>query len=113
MTDLILTTRRTIEAGPEQIYTAWLDPVVIAKYMTIGPDMQARHVRNDPASSRIAFTWETPWSAPGSMVDLPLTPVTEGTEVMLTHLKFPSGQSRDGHLKGWTGILERLGGLVA
>jgi uncharacterized protein YndB with AHSA1/START domain len=139
MTDLTLTTRRTIKASPEQVYMAWLDPVVIAKYMTMGPDMQARDVRNDPRVggrfffnmvgeranphqgtyteltpyTRIAFTWETPWSASGSRVDLTLTPVAGGTEVVLTHVKFVSEQSRDGHLKGWAGILERLDGLVA
>jgi uncharacterized protein YndB with AHSA1/START domain len=55
--------------------------------------------------SRITFSWETPWSAPDSEVDIQLTPVEGGTEVVLIHVKFRSEDSRDGHLKGWTRIL--------
>jgi uncharacterized protein YndB with AHSA1/START domain len=139
MTDLSLTCRRTIKATPEAIYNAWLDPVMIAKYMTMGPDMVARDARSDPRVggrfhfvmvgekesphegtyltltpySRIAFTWESPWSAPGSQVDITLKPVAGGTEVVLTHVKFLSEDSRDGHNKGWTGILERLDKMLA
>jgi uncharacterized protein YndB with AHSA1/START domain len=139
MTDLTLTCRRTIKASPEQVYNAWLDPAMMLKYMTMGPDMQARDARTDPRlggrfhfvmvgekenphtgtytalepHSRIAFTWETPWSAPESRVELRLTPVPDGTEVVLTHVKFVSEQSRDGHLKGWTGILQRIDEMLA
>jgi uncharacterized protein YndB with AHSA1/START domain len=139
MTDLSLTCRRTIKATPEQVYNAWLDPAMIAKYMTMGPNMVARDARSDPRVggrfrfvmvgekeaphegtylaltpySRIAFTWESPWSAPGSQVDITLKPVAGGTEVVLTHVKFMSEESRDNHNKGWTGILERLGTMLA
>lgn len=139
MTDLTLTCRRTIKASPEQVYNAWLDPAMMLKYMTMGPDMQARDASTDPRvggrfhfvmvgekenphtgtytalepHSRIAFTWETPWSAPESRVELRLTPVPDGTEVVLTHVKFVSEQSRDGHLKGWTGILQRIDEMLA
>lgn len=139
MTDLTLTCRRTIKATPEQVYKAWLSPDMILKYMTFGPEMACQNAiadarvggrfsfdmvgenRNPHAGtylvldphSHIAFSWETPWSAPESRVDLLLTPVPGGTEVVLTHVKFLSEQSRDGHLKGWTGILDRLGGMLA
>lgn len=138
MTDLTLTCRRVIKASPEQVYKAWLDPAMITKYMTMGPDMQARDARTDPRVggrfhflmvgeneaphegtytdltpySRIAFTWETPYSAPESHVELLLTPVSGGTEVVLNHVKFLSEGSRDGHFKGWTGILGRLEGMT-
>ena len=139
MTDLSLTCRRTIKATPEQVYKAWLDPKMILKYMTMGPDMRAQDASADPRvggrfsfvmqgeqahphagtylvlkpHSHIAFSWETPWSAPESRVDLVLTPVDGGTEVVLTHVKFLSEQSRDNHNKGWASILDRLGGMLA
>jgi uncharacterized protein YndB with AHSA1/START domain len=139
MTDLSLTCRRTIRATPEQVYNAWLDPKMILKYMTMGPDMRALDAKSDPRvggrfsflmqgeqahphagtylvlepHSHIAFSWEAPWSAPESRVDLTLTPVDGGTEVVLTHVKFVSEQSRDNHTKGWTGILDRLDGMLA
>ena len=139
MTDLTLTCRRTINATPEQVYKAWLNPEMIIRYMTFGPEMAAQNAMSDPRVggrfsfdmvgenrnphagtylvltpySHIAFSWETPWSAPESRVDLVLTPIPDGTEVVLTHVKFLSDQSRDGHFKGWTGILDRLDGMLA
>ena len=134
MTELSLTCRRTIKATPQQVYEAWLNPEMIKKYMTFGPEMACQNAiadarvggrfsfdmvgenRNPHAGtylvlnpfSHIAFSWETPWSAPESRVDLVLIPVADSTEVVLTHVKFVSEQSRDGHFKGWTGIFERL-----
>jgi uncharacterized protein YndB with AHSA1/START domain len=139
MNDLTLTTRHVFKASPERIYRAWLDPEMMARYMTLGPDMVAQKTAVDPRVggrfqftmvgekenlhtgtyreltpySRITFTWESPWSAPGSMVDITLTPVEGGTEVVLTHVKFTSESSRDGHHKVWTTILAHLDGLVA
>ncbi len=139
MTDLSLTCRHTFKASPERVYKAWLDPVTMIKYMTMGPDMIARDAKCDPRVggkfyftmvgekehphtgtyreltpySRITFTWEAPWSLPGSLVDITLTPVGEGTEVVLTHIKFATEESRDGHFKGWTGILARLDAMLA
>lgn len=139
MTDLTLTCRRTIKATPEQVYNAWLNPQMITKYMTFGPEMACQNVTSDTRvggrfsfdmvgenrnphagtylaltpHSHIAFSWETPWSAPESRVDLVLTAVPGGTEVVLTHVKFLSEQSRDGHFKGWTSIFERLDAMLA
>jgi uncharacterized protein YndB with AHSA1/START domain/DNA-binding transcriptional ArsR family regulator len=138
MSDLSLTCRHTFKASAERIYNAWLDPAMMIRYMTMGPDMVARDASCDPRVggrfrftmvgekenlhtgtyreltpySRITFTWEAPWSTPGSLVDITLTPVEGGTEVVLTHVKFTSEESRDGHFKGWTGILSRLDGFL-
>jgi uncharacterized protein YndB with AHSA1/START domain len=139
MTDLTLTCRRTIKASPEQVYNAWLDPVTMRRFMSPRPDMHVSEARSDARVggrffvlmqgdkpyphegtylelvpySRLAFTWEAPWSAPGTRVDISLTPVAEGTEVVLTHGKFMSEESRDNHLQGWTGILGKLDALFA
>jgi uncharacterized protein YndB with AHSA1/START domain len=58
--------------------------------------------------SRLVFTWEAPWSAPGTTVTVDLTPVEDGTEVVLTQVRFTDPQSRDSHAEGWTGILAKL-----
>ncbi|MBA3911666.1 MAG: SRPBCC domain-containing protein [Rhodobacter sp.] len=134
MTDLTLTCRRVIKAAPELVYNAWLDPAVMTRFMSPGPDMHVSEARSDPRvggrffvlmqgdkpyphegsylelvpHSRIVFTWEAPWSAPGTQVELVMTPVAEGTEVVLTHVKFMSEEARDNHFAGWTGILEKL-----
>lgn len=112
MTDLSLTYSHTIKATPEQVYNAWLNPDMILKYMTFGPEMACQKAISDPRvggrfsfdmvcenrsphagtylvltpHSHIAFSWETPWSAPESRVDLVLKPVPERTDVVLTHV---------------------------
>lgn len=138
MPDLTLTCRRLLKATPEQIYQAWLDPAMITRYMTMSPDLRCEEASADPRVgghfaftmvgdnrsphtgtytaldpfSRIAFTWQSPWSAPESAVTITLTPVDGGTDVVLTHVKFTTEASRDNHAKGWTGILERLDAML-
>jgi uncharacterized protein YndB with AHSA1/START domain len=136
--DLRLTCRRVIAASPEAIYRAWLNPEMMIRFMSPGPDMHVSEARSDARPggrfyicmegekslphegtyreltpfSRIVFTWEAPWSAPGTEVELQLVPVAEGTEVVLTQTRFNSEELRDGHLKGWTGILGKLAGVL-
>lgn len=139
MTDLSLTCRRVIKASAEQVYKAWLDPAMMTRFMSPRPDMHVREARSDARIggrfyvmmvgekdfphegtykvlepySRIVFTWEAPWSAPDTQVDLQLAPLAGGTEVTLTHVKFVSEESQDSHEQGWTGILGKLAGLFA
>ena len=139
MTDLSLTTSRVINASPERIFDAWLDPAMLMRFMTPGPGMTAPKATNDPVvggrfdilmkagdqeiphagtymeidrPKRLVFTWESPFSMEGSTVTLDLALVEGGTEVTLTHVKFPSEESRDNHNAGWTAILEALSGAV-
>jgi uncharacterized protein YndB with AHSA1/START domain len=139
MTDLSLTCRRTIKATPEQVYNAWLDPAKMTRFMSPGPNMHVREARADARvggrffvmmvgdkdlphegtykeltpHSRIVFTWEAPWSAPDTQVELVFNPVPDGTEVVLTHVKFMSEESRDNHTQGWNGILGKLDAIFA
>ncbi len=140
MTDLTLTARRTIKASPKRVFEAWLDPDMMARFMSPRPDMSVSEARTEARvggrffvnmtdgdkhlphegtykeitpHSRLVFTWEAPWSAPGTFVTIDFNPVPDGTEVVLTHVKFLSEESRDNHLMGWTGILEKLGKAVA
>jgi uncharacterized protein YndB with AHSA1/START domain len=134
MTDLTLTARRIIGAEPKRVFEAWLDPVLMQRFMAPGPGMHVREARADARVggrfhimmvgdkdyphdgtykeitpySRLVFTWETAWSAPDTTVEITFTPVQGGTEVELTHTRFVSEQSRDNHLEGWTAILQKL-----
>lgn len=134
MSDLSLTCRRTINASPEQVYRAWLDPATMARFMSPRPDMSVSEVSNDPRVggrfrvvmmadralphegtykelipfSRIVFTWEAPWSAPGTEVEIALVPSGTATELVLTQTRFMSEESRDNHTDGWNGILGKL-----
>jgi uncharacterized protein YndB with AHSA1/START domain len=135
MTELSLAVTRTIAAPANQVFEAWLDPQMIAKFMRPMPDMPAPDVKNDPVEggrfdivmkagddeiphagtyreisrySRLIFTWESPFSIDGSTVTLDFDEVDGKTKVTLTHVKFPSEESRDNHENGWTAILAAL-----
>ena len=59
--------------------------------------------------NRIAFTWESQYSTvEGSTVTLDLIPDGAGTLLTLTHVRFASESSRDGHKGGWGAILDGL-----
>ncbi len=134
MTDLTLSVSRTIKAPARRIFDAWLDPVMMAKFMVPRPEMTTREVACDPRvggrfrivmvgdkdyphegtyqeisrHSRLVFTWEAPWSAPGSTVTITLTDLGDATRVDLDHIRFQSEESRDNHAMGWTGMLANL-----
>ena len=135
MTDLSLTTHRTIAAPQEAVFNAWLDPEMLRKFMRPGPGMTTPKAQTDPVKggrfelvmkagddeiphagtykeidphSRIVFTWESPFSADDSTVTLDFEPDGDGTKVTLTHVRFVSEESRDNHMGGWTGILAAL-----
>lgn len=140
MTDLRLTARRTIKAPQKQVFEAWLDPKMMARFMTPRPGMHVSEARSDARvggrffvgmvsdgkdlphegsykeitpHSRLVFTWEAPWSAPGTYVEILFNEVKDGTEVVLTQVKFTTEESRDNHLGGWTGILGKLEAVFA
>lgn len=140
MTDLSVTTSRIIAAPAQKTFDAWLDPKALAKFMIPASGMPEPVCKTDPVEggrfnilmiagdveiphagtykeisrySRLVFTWESPHSVDGSTVTLEFEEVEGGTNVTLTHVKFPSEESRDNHDSGWSLILEKLDTLAA
>jgi uncharacterized protein YndB with AHSA1/START domain/predicted transcriptional regulator len=138
MDELELTVSRTIAASREKVFNAWLSPKTLARFMRTAADgLEAAKVETDPVKggrflivmvtpereiphsgtylevdphSRLSFTWESPHSLDDSVVTIDLVPLGENsTELTLKQVKFRSEQARDGHVKGWTAILENLG----
>lgn len=61
---------------------------------------------------KLVFTWS--WEGDPSqptLVTVSFADVAEGTEVVLTHERFISTETRDHHRQGWQGILDKLGPL--
>lgn len=141
MTDLTLQIERTIAAPREALFKAWLDPEMLKRFMLPGgPDMSVPRASTDPREGgrfeiimlaggqelphcgtyreitpheRIVFTWESHHSTEkDSEVTLDFMPEGDGTRVTLTHVRFPSEESRDNHQKGWGGILAALDGVM-
>jgi uncharacterized protein YndB with AHSA1/START domain len=136
--ELSLTLQRRIKAPVEKVYAAWLDPATLARFMANCQGMSLAAAETDPRVggrfllamqtsggivdhrgtylelvpySRIAFTWESRFcTVEGSTVTLDLAPDGEVTLLTLTHVRFETESSRDGHSGGWTTILD---GLVA
>lgn len=134
--DLTLTVERQINAPPDRVFDAWLDPEMLMRFMCPGPGMTTPQASCHPHEggrfdlvmkngddemphggvyqvidrpNKLVFSWESPFNAPGSTVSLTFSPRDGGTHVSLTHVRFVSQESRDNHLGGWTNILEMLG----
>jgi len=134
-TPLSLTVERTINAPPETVFDAWLNPEMLMRFMCPGPGMTTPSATADPKTggrfdlvmkagddemphggvyqeidrpNRLVFSWESPFNAEGSTVTLELSPVSGGTHLTLNHVRFVNQESRDNHEGGWTAILAKL-----
>ncbi len=59
-------------------------------------------------ATRLQFTWASFNSQEDSTVTLDFAANNGGTDLTLTHIRFPSEESRDNHISGWTNILQTL-----
>mgnify|MGYP001098834655 CR=1 FL=1 len=135
MSDLNLKVSKTVNAPIESVFNAWLDPEMLAKFMTPGEGVTVPRAENDPRvggsfhitmlagdkemphsgeyltidpHSLLIFTWQSSHSIDGSTVSLNFSEVEGGTNVELTQVKFLHEEARDSHLGGWTSILNAL-----
>lgn len=134
-TDLALKLTRRISASPEALIDAWLDPVMLKRFISPGEGTSTVRAETDPRvggryeivmhnemgevphwgeyreidrPNRLAFTWNSPHAVPDSLVTLTFRAVGNETEVTLIHDRFPSEAERRGHEGGWTSILQAL-----
>lgn len=130
-----MTVQRKVAASPARVYEAWLDPVMLQRFMLPCEGGSVPEAVTDPRvggafrivmrdagkdtahtgtyldltpHQRLVFTWHSPHSVEGSVVTLTLTPEGEDTLIELRQDRFASEGARDGHRKGWTMILAAL-----
>ena len=136
MTELKTTVSKTIAAPADKLFDAWLDPEKLATFMLPKPGMPQPEVKMDARVGgrfdilmdtgeskiphhgeyieidrprRLVFSWNSPFSAEGSEVTIEFTENSPNeTEITLTHIKFPSEESRNNHEAGWGNILSSL-----
>jgi len=142
MDQLELTVSRTISAPRAAVFEAWLSPRTLAKIMRPSAGDGPARVTNEPVEGgrfeivmttadkkeiphtgtylevdphrRLAFTWASPHSLDDSVVTIDFAESgPQATEITLHQVKFRSEQARDGHVRGWTTILDALEGAVA
>lgn len=139
MTDLSLTVSRVINAPAKAVFEAWLNPEMLRQFMIPGDSMLVPSATTDPTEggrfeivmrngdqdlphsgtyteisphSRIAFTWEIPFSEDSSDVTITFSTKGDATEVELNHTKFATEESRDNHNAGWVKILDSLANVL-
>jgi uncharacterized protein YndB with AHSA1/START domain len=136
MTELSVHIEKNIKAPIEKVFDAWLDPTLLARFMTPMPGMPDSDVVNEPCESgtfsiimhvgneklphtgtyleisrpkRLVFTWGSDRSLDDSRVTLDFTDTGDGhTKVSLSHVKFIDEEARADHEGGWENILDRL-----
>ncbi|HEU0221387.1 MAG TPA: metalloregulator ArsR/SmtB family transcription factor [Paracoccaceae bacterium] len=138
MTELTLTARRLIRAPAARLFAAWLDPALLARFMITAENITIPEAEADPRvggrfhllmrragrdlphggtyleitpPTRLVFTWESDFAPEGGTVTLDFREAGDATELTLTHTKFLSEESLEGHRMGWTAILARLDAL--
>lgn len=136
MSDLKVNISRKIDAPIEKVFDAWLDPVMLSRFMIPAKGMANPQVKCDPRKggafeilmqvgdeqiphtgkyleldrpNKLAFSWESSASLPDSVVTLIFSKVDEKTtNVNLTHTKFKDETRRSNHESGWGNILTEL-----
>ncbi len=133
--DLTLTVTRRIAAVPARVYAAWTEAASLAAFMSNCAGMGAARAETDSRvggrfrivmtsdgreiphegtwlelipAAKLRFTWESPYSVEGSEVTITLAADGPGTLLTLTQRRFAHEGARDGHVKGWTAILDAL-----
>lgn len=134
--ELELTVTRRIPVSRQKVFDAWLSPSTMEKFMRPPGSGKPARVSNDPVRggrfsiimamadkeiphagtyleidphSRLAFTWESPYSLEDSVVTIDFAEPEPGfTEITLHQVKFHNEAARDGHIEGWTMILDCL-----
>lgn len=135
--DLRLELTRVIKAPRARVFDAWTRPEMIRlwfgpegmKPSEVSTDAQVdgaysiamescegkgaskatgRYLQVNPYDL-LQFTWDASW-APGeeSLVTIHFRDMDGGTEIKLIHDRFSTKESRDGHNRGWSGILDHL-----
>ena len=138
MTTTEYRTSRIVEASPEEVFAAWTDPVVLARWFGPGsmttPDVEidarpgggyrfgmldddgsrftvvGTFVTVDPPR-RLQFTWRWEGGVPHtfeSVVTVELEPAGHATELTLVHGGFPDDAAASGYSDGWERSLPKL-----
>lgn len=141
MTDLTVAVNKTIHAPIERVFDAWLDPKMLAQFMTPMPGMPESDVKNEPQEggsftiimhagdddlphtgtyleidrpNKLVFSWVSHCSVDGSTVTLDFTRLDgDKTNISLSHVKFIDEGTRSDHEGGWSNILDKLNDVMS
>jgi uncharacterized protein YndB with AHSA1/START domain len=123
----------TLRATPEAVFAMFVDPAHLIRWIGISAELdprpdgtfrfevvpgqfcEGRFVDLEPPR-RLSFTWG--WTDPsfgvapgGSLVEVTLRPVAEGTRLRLVHRDLPTDDNRQLHDDGWARFPARLAAI--
>jgi uncharacterized protein YndB with AHSA1/START domain len=134
-----LTLTRGYPVAPEKVWRAWTDPQAVAKWWGPGPGEPVSLAELDVRvggrfrivfggadgkahecagiykevvpNRKLVFTWSWPNTTPEriSLVTIEFRRSGSGTDLEFKHEQFFDEQARDGHQRGWSGALDKLG----
>jgi uncharacterized protein YndB with AHSA1/START domain len=142
MTELSVNIEKTINAPIEKVFDAWIDPLIMSRFIMGMPNMPESTVENDPREggeftiimhyrgeklphtgkyleinrpNKLVFTWASHHSVvDNSTVTLNFTKIdTFKTNVSLSHVRFIDEEARAAHEGGWGCILNKLDEIIA
>jgi len=141
MTELTLNISKIIHAPIEKVFDAWLNPIMLSKFMTPMPGMPESDVENDARQggsftiimhvgdeklphtgeyleinrpNKLVFTWASHRSPDDSRVTLNFNRIDDHkTEVLLSQVKFIDEEARSDHEGGWSNILDKLSEIMS
>lgn len=140
--EITLELRRTYPVPRERVFRAWTEPEQLKKWfgpknvtcteaeldLRVGgryrftlEEPEGKHIAvgeyvEISAPERLVFTWKwehSPAESPETLVTVEFLPKGDGTEMVLTHERFPAADVRDLHNEGWTSSFECLADLLA
>lgn len=135
MTTTELTTTRVIKAPRERVFAAWTTPELLTKWwgpgavtcpeahvdLRPGGEYRIANLETDgkiiwisgtfeevEAPEKLIYNWHLTSLDISTLVTVLFNIHPEGTELHLTHQRFPNTHIRDMHLMGWGGCLDGL-----
>jgi uncharacterized protein YndB with AHSA1/START domain len=138
-----LNLRRHYPVAPEKVWRAWTDPEAVKRWWgpmpgepvsvaeldvrvggrfrivfggPEGKDNECAGTYKEVVPNRkLVFTWSWPNTTPDriSVVTIEFVRSGTGTELLFRHEQFYDEAARDGHKRGWTGSLDKLGEFLS
>jgi uncharacterized protein YndB with AHSA1/START domain len=138
-----LNLQRHYPVAPEKVWRAWTDPEAVKRWwgpipgepvsvaeLDVRVGGRFRIVFGGPKGTdnecagtykevvpnkKLVFTWSWPNTTPDriSVVTIEFVRAGTGTDLLFTHEQFYDEAARDGHKRGWTGSLDKLGQFLS
>lgn len=134
MSEHALIIRKHLPAAPAVVFDAWTTPAHMANWLSpmtsasvprldlrVGGEFQidmhgeeksyvhtGKYLEID-RPNKLVFTWVSEGTQQEeTVVTIELQEKAGGTELTLTHERFPSAKAKENHNQGWTAIVEKL-----